>query len=45
MNNYILQLLEEVCDLSKELGLVRYQLQTTEEELRAERSRTDALSK
>ncbi|KAF8356139.1 hypothetical protein PRIPAC_97762, partial [Pristionchus pacificus] len=44
LNGNSAQLLEEVCDLSKELGLVRYQLQTTEEELRAERSRTDALS-
>ncbi|GMT36659.1 hypothetical protein PFISCL1PPCAC_27956, partial [Pristionchus fissidentatus] len=44
LNGNSAQLLEEVCDLSKELGLVRYQLQTTEEELRAERARGDALS-
>ncbi|GMT07564.1 hypothetical protein PENTCL1PPCAC_29738 [Pristionchus entomophagus] len=44
LNGNSAQLLEEVCDLSKELGLVRYQLQTTEEELRAERSRADTLT-
>ncbi|GMR60356.1 hypothetical protein PMAYCL1PPCAC_30551, partial [Pristionchus mayeri] len=44
LNGNSAQLLEEVCDLSKELGLVRYQLQTTEEELRAEKSRTESMS-